>query len=141
LALIDIFSFLVDKGVQLRLNERAEKVIALNSKQSVLTDRDELVEADQVFICGGSVGNTDLMHKYFGHVLTERGKIRVNQYLQVKGFTHLFAVGDVTDVNEERSHERAIRHADLFLSNIIRLETKRNLKAHSLVGAINSILS
>jgi NADH dehydrogenase FAD-containing subunit len=127
-----VTNFLVEKGVQLRFNERAAKVIALNAKQSVLTDRDELLEADQVFICGGSVGNTDFMHKYFGHVLTEHGKIQVNQYLQVKGHAHLFAVGDVTDIHEERSHERAIRHADLFLANIARLEAKRSLKGHAL---------
>jgi NADH dehydrogenase FAD-containing subunit len=125
----------VEKGVKLRLNERAAKVIALNSKQSVLTDRDELLEADQVFICGGSVGNTDFMHKYFGYVLTDHGKVQVNQHLQVKGHAHLFAVGDVTDVQEERSHERALRHAELFLSNLRRLENRKSLKSRSLVSA------
>lgn len=50
--------------------------------------------------------------------------VRVNRYLQLPDYPHIFAGGDVTDVREEKTAQNAERHARIIAKNILRLGHK-----------------
>ena len=54
------------------------------------------------YFCVGFVPNTDFLQAECGDLLSKRGHIKVNEYLQVEGHPNIFAVGDVADVDEEK---------------------------------------
>lgn len=47
------------------------------------------------------------------------GALKVNQYLQVEGFSNIFAVGDCADLREAKLAYHAGLHAYIAVSNII----------------------
>lgn len=47
------------------------------------------------------------------------GALKVNQYLQVEGFSNIFAVGDCADLREAKLAYHAGLHAYVAVSNII----------------------
>lgn len=49
---------------------------------------------------------------------TARGEIPVTESLTVRGYDHVYAIGDVTDVAETKRAGHAMRHADVVARNI-----------------------
>lgn len=64
---------------------------------SATTDQGSDLPFDMIFWAVGSRPNTDYMDQAF---VNERGQIKVDAHLQVKGLTGVYALGDVTDVKE-----------------------------------------
>jgi len=64
-------------------------------------------------------------------VLDERGFVKVNDSLQVDGFPHIFAAGDIVAIAEEKLAQNAQQHGDVICNNIKRLEVKRKLVGYS----------
>lgn len=58
---------------------------------------------DLVFQCLGQTYQTDFMNKNFQHCLSDKGQIKVNDFMQVEG--NIYALGDVclTPLNEDKS--------------------------------------
>lgn len=50
--------------------------------------------------------------------LAEGGALKVNQHLQVDGFSNIYAVGDCADVKEPKMAYHAGLHAAVAVSNI-----------------------
>ena len=48
--------------------------------------------------------------------MTEAGALQVDEYLKVKGHDNVYALGDVTDVPEEKMAYVAKLHADILFS-------------------------
>lgn len=61
------------------------------------TDKGRELPFDMIFWAVGSRPNTEFMSIAF---LNERGQIKVDEHLQVKGMAGVYALGDVTDVKE-----------------------------------------
>lgn len=53
--------------------------------------------------------------------LDDEYRVKVNNFLQVEGFPHIFAAGDITHFKEEKLAERAVRQAEVGAENIARL--------------------
>lgn len=68
------------------------------------------------------------MEKNFSQHLDSNGAILVNGYFQLEGHPHIFAVGDVTALQEEKTAERALEHGDLVGEFI-----RKVLKYHSII--------
>lgn len=61
------------------------------------TDKGRELPFDMIFWAVGSRPNTEFMDPAF---LNDRGQIKVDEHLQVKGMPSVYALGDVTDVKE-----------------------------------------
>lgn len=78
----------------------------------------EAVEADIWFRAYGVTVNSGCLGEAFAP-LNERGQLPVTPRLNVEGHGHVYAVGDVTDVPEEKRAGSAMQHAEVVAANII----------------------
>lgn len=54
----------------------------------------------------------------------------MNKYLQVEGYSHIYAIGDCADVKEPKMAYHASLHANVAVANIINSMQQRPLKAY-----------
>lgn len=55
----------------------------------------------------------------------------MNEYLQVKGYDNIYAIGDCADVNEPKMAYHAGLHADVAVTNIVNSLTQKPLKTYT----------
>ncbi|PIN89465.1 hypothetical protein COU60_03655 [Candidatus Pacearchaeota archaeon CG10_big_fil_rev_8_21_14_0_10_34_76] len=113
-------SFLKRHDVKIIFNERAK------SKRGniIITERGTKIPADLFFFCTGITPNSEFMKPSFSQAISEKGGIKVNQFLQVENQKNIFAGGDVTSIIEEKTAQSSERHAKTIVQNIINLENK-----------------
>lgn len=63
--------------------------------------------------------------------LAENGALKVNDYLQVDGFSNVFAVGDCADINEPKMAYHAELHATVAVNNISNSLSGKELTSYS----------
>ncbi|GAM23565.1 hypothetical protein SAMD00019534_067400 [Acytostelium subglobosum LB1] len=76
------------------------------------------IEADLVFWCIGNKINNEPMAEHFGDAIDGEGRLKVNEYMQVEGYQNIFAVGDITNVEEIKTLYNARNHAELLARNL-----------------------
>lgn len=103
-----------------------ERVVGHNGKV-FLTDTGRKIKADISFLCTGIKPNSDFVEKKY---LDNRGFIKVNKFLQVRGLENVFAIGDVTNIKEEKLAQTAEIHANVVADNICRKEKGRKLRSY-----------
>lgn len=87
-------------------------------------------QADQVYFCVGTQINTDFMKEYFRSTLDARGSIKVDPYLRVEGYDHIYAIGDCSNFKELKLGYLADLQAERAASNIHCHITGRRLKIY-----------
>lgn len=63
--------------------------------------------------------------------MSSSGALTVNDHMQVKGFTNIYAVGDCADVDEPKMAYHAALHADVAVNNIANSVSGKKLKSYS----------
>jgi len=116
-------TFLKKHDVKIIFNERAEKIIDNN----IITNKGTKIPLEICFFCTGVTPNSLFMKPYFQDSLNEKNKILVNSSLQIEGHKNIFAGGDVTAIQEEKTAQSAERHAKIIIQNILNLENNRPL--------------
>jgi len=101
--------------------------------KSIYTSESNLVLHD-VDICFAAIGfspNTYFLQKSFlSKALDQRGFVKVNDYLQVEGLTTTFAMGDITNIDEEKLAQVAERHAEIVFKNIQKVDVHKSLSLY-----------
>ncbi|MEN8656491.1 FAD-dependent oxidoreductase [Marivita sp.] len=90
------------------------------------TDMGRELPFDMIFWAVGSRANTAFMDPAF---LNERGQIKVDDHLQVKGMSGVYALGDVTDVKEVKKAIYVGNQVPVVAKNIIRHVKNRSPRA------------
>jgi len=121
------YEFLNNRNVNIRFNEL---FLGSAGKNLYKTDKGNKIKADLVFLCTGIKPNYWCMGKSLSYCLNERKEIIVNEYLQVKGLSNIFAAGDITDVREEKTAQNAEKQAEIAAKNIINIEKGKALKKY-----------
>ncbi|XP_034537043.1 apoptosis-inducing factor 2 [Notolabrus celidotus] len=114
---------LVEKGVELLLGQKVLNLseLQLNVTQKnteVTTDRGTSLTTDLIISCVGLKINSAAYASCFSGSMAENGALNVNEHLQVKGHSIIYAVGDCADVNEPKMAYHATLHANVAVSNI-----------------------
>ncbi|MBI5390187.1 FAD-dependent oxidoreductase [Candidatus Woesearchaeota archaeon] len=112
--------FFKQRNVELIMGERMIGATGRRFKTSKGTIR----KADLCFLCTGIKPNSSFMPKEH---LDSRGFVNVNDKLQVHGQQHMFAVGDVNAIHEEKTAQNAEQQAKVAAKNIIHMETGKRL--------------
>ncbi|KAF6107393.1 apoptosis inducing factor mitochondria associated 2 [Phyllostomus discolor] len=99
----EVKEILVQKGVQLLLSERVCNLgkLPLNEYREcidVQTDKGTELTANLVIVCNGIKVNSSAYHSAFDSQLASDGALRVNEYLQVEGYSHIYANIAVTNI-------------------------------------------
>lgn len=116
-------NFLKKHGVKIILEERAKK----KEGKRIITEKGRKISADMVFMTVGIKSNYEFLKKNFSKLLNKRNQIEVNEFLQVNDFKNIFAGGDITDIDEEKTAQTAEKHADVIIRNIKNFEHKKTL--------------
>ncbi|WP_067450620.1 NAD(P)/FAD-dependent oxidoreductase [Actinomadura macra] len=75
--------------------------------------------ADIWFRCHGASANGDYLGDGKAIARTPQGKVRVTEKLNVHGHSHIYALGDITDIAEAKMAAHAMKHAEVVAANII----------------------
>lgn len=62
--------------------------------------------------------------------MTESGALKVNEHLQVEGFSNIFAIGDCNNVSEAKTAYNADQHAGVAVGNIVNSVNGKRLAAY-----------
>ncbi|KAK9805849.1 hypothetical protein WJX73_007931 [Symbiochloris irregularis] len=106
-------------GVKVYLNEKVKEVQGGTGKFTLQSAGTE-VQADLVYWCVGATAHTDWLKSSHPDVCNERGLIKVDEYLRVKGHPNWFALGDCADLPETKLGYQAARQG---------LEVAQSIKA------------
>jgi NADH:ubiquinone reductase (H+-translocating) len=115
---------LVQRGVDVRLNTRLEKVV---DGRVTLSDGDEMDAGLLVWTAGIKA---DPIVTHFGLPLDERGRVRVGPTLQVDGHANVWALGDCASVPnaftpgrvDPPTSQHALRQARRLTANLITVQ-------------------
>lgn len=105
------------------------------AKNSLTTDKKEKFNFDLLIWTGGVKANS--LAANFGLPLSKSGQIIVNEYLQVKDFPNIFAIGDIAEfVSGEKKAPGVAQVAEeqgkIAGGNVLRMIEKKALKPYKL---------
>ncbi|XP_045437735.1 ferroptosis suppressor protein 1 isoform X4 [Pipistrellus kuhlii] len=117
--------------------EYPEKEVTLIHSQMALADKELLPcvrqEAKEILLQKG-------VQLLLNSGLASNGALRVNEYLQVEGYSHIYAIGDCADVKEPKMAYHAGLHANIAVANIINSMKQKPFKAYK-PGALTFLLA
>nr|XP_028585351.1 apoptosis-inducing factor 2 isoform X2 [Podarcis muralis] len=136
---------LLKEGVHLLLSQKVENLQSLTLNQFkenmiVKTDKGTEIVTDMVILCTGIKVNSAAYSGAFSDKLASNGALQVNEYLQVKGYDNIYAIGDCADVNEPKMAYHAGLHADVAVTNIVNSLTQKPLKTYT-PGSLTFLIS
>lgn len=136
---------LVEKEVELLLGHKvlnmSQLPLNVTTKDTVVTtDKGTSVTVDLVISCVGLKINSAAYASGFSDSLAENGALKVNEHLQVKGHSDIYAVGDCADVNEPKMAYHAGLHASVAVNNITNSLTGNQLTSYS-TGNVTMLLA
>ena len=95
------------------------------------TDKGTKFEADIIIWCAGIAANSQFLGSDFRESLSEQKLIITNESLQVKNHPHIFAGGDITALQEEKTAQTAEKHADVIAHNVIAAIKNKKMKTYA----------
>ncbi|XP_020565040.1 apoptosis-inducing factor 2-like [Oryzias latipes] len=127
---------LLEKGVELLLGQKVSRMseLQLNKTQKnmkVSTERGETLTTDLIICCTGLKINSAAYSLGLMSSMADSGALRVNQYLQVHGFSNIFAVGDCSDTQKPKTAYLAGLQAAVAVTNILNSLRGAELKVYS----------
>lgn len=106
-------TFLEKKGVEIIHNHAIT-----DYNKTYITDQGKQVSADIAFLCTGFLPNSDIVRIFSPKVLDKKGFIKVNAFFQLPEYKHIFAVGNITNISEEKSAQNAEKEAQRLIQNL-----------------------
>ncbi|MCX4674497.1 FAD-dependent oxidoreductase [Streptomyces sp. NBC_01433] len=77
------------------------------------------ITADIWFRCCGVSVNSGYLADSLPSIRTSRGQVRVTERLNAEGYGHIYALGDLTDLDEAKMAGHAMKHAAVVTQNIL----------------------
>lgn len=107
--------WLKSKKVDVKLEQSVDLDSYTDGNRTYQTSLGETIEADTHFLCAGKpLGSAWLRETLFKDDLDADGRIKVDEYLRVKGRNNIFAIGDITDVQVSTNKNQIILAFSLF---------------------------
>ncbi|XP_042476785.1 apoptosis-inducing factor homolog A-like [Macadamia integrifolia] len=112
--------WLTSKKVEVILGQSVDVNSVSDGNGTYKTSSGETIKADIHFVCVGKpIGSAWLKETILKDMLDMHGRLKVDENLRVRGWKNVFAIGDITDIQEIKQGYIAHKHA---------LVTARNLK-------------
>lgn len=132
-------SVLKAHGVEILCNERLQNAgsamtEAFGGAGEARTSGGRIIPYDLIIWCIGGRPNTAYMKPFLASLLNEAGRIRVTPHLLVEGMQSVFALGDITDLAENKmawhvTHQ--VKNAAFNIRQVLAGKTSRmDLKIH-----------
>ncbi|MFJ8768723.1 NAD(P)/FAD-dependent oxidoreductase [Streptomyces clavifer] len=116
---------LTERGVQLHLGtsltEHPQAAPGTHAPFTATLANGEDITADIWFRCYGVQTDSDYLTGVLSEARLPNGAVQVDHHLRLPGQRHIFAIGDVTAVNESKRAVAAQMHAAVVAENILAL--------------------
>ncbi|MGM0406207.1 MAG: NAD(P)/FAD-dependent oxidoreductase [Thermoplasmatota archaeon] len=137
--------YLRSKGVRLIFDE---KVVDSEGDEYV-TSEGRRINSDVCIWSTGLSFDRTIFSGFGDSCFTERNTLKVNDHFQLKDHPNIFAGGDITDIDEEKTGHNADSHSKVIADNVIRFSKENPLKTYSNVkiplfislGDVNGLIS
>ncbi|XP_051113643.1 uncharacterized protein LOC127239497 [Andrographis paniculata] len=107
------------KKVEVKLQQSIDLSNASDESGTYTTSSGEVIKADIVFVCTGThPASAWLRDTVLKDSIDGSGRLRVDENLRVKGHNNVFAIGDITDVKENKQGYLAQKHAMIAAKNL-----------------------
>ena len=123
-----ITNFLRKKGVKFLFSE---KIVDHPTSHEFITKSGKKIIADVCIWCTGIGFDTSYLEGFIPESVDAKNSIKVNDSLQFIEYPHIFAGGDITAINEEKTARKAELHADIIATNLIRIKQGKSLVKYS----------
>ncbi|XP_051119974.1 uncharacterized protein LOC127243829 [Andrographis paniculata] len=139
--------WLSSKNVEVILNQSVKLTSEANANGggAYETSGGETIMADCHFLCTGiPMGSSWLRGTVLKDSLDAHGRIMVDKTLRVKGYSNIFAIGDITDIPELKQGYLAESHAQVAAKNLkalMRGETESKLATYKRASAAMALVS
>ncbi|KAK1299744.1 hypothetical protein QJS10_CPB13g01482 [Acorus calamus] len=111
--------WLKSKKVEVLLEQSVSLDAASEAEKVYETSTGEKISADCHFLCVGKpFGSSWLQETILKESLDNRGRLAVDEYMRVKGWKNIFAIGDITDVKEVKQGFYAQKHAQVVAKSL-----------------------
>jgi len=98
--------------------------------QTATTTEGKTIEVDMIISCVGNKLQTDFLQETLGTAISDNGVISVDEQFKVEGFDDVYAIGDVTNINEEKMAYTAKLHAKFLVQNFVLRANGKELKSY-----------
>lgn len=113
--------WLLQRDVRILTKERVVFPPRWREPGTVLTESAKTLSYDLVFRCMAGRPNSRWLEGLLPDAIDDRGAVKVDPHLRVKGHPRVFALGDVTDLPERKMGMYAGKHVDVVVDNILAL--------------------
>lgn len=117
---------LTAKGVTVKLNRR----FVQESDQYRCSNTNETIKTDLVYTCVGMVPNTEFLRPEMVNVLDDKGLVKVDSFMKVKGYDNLYALGDCADLDDHKHGYLASVQGGLLADAIMKEAKGKKVKAY-----------
>lgn len=119
-------------GIELHMGQNVQSVVEDQGRFiHRLSSGKELVSDLSIQCFGSSPVCCDFTSEHFSELFDERKRLKVNQHLQLEKYANIFAMGDVTNVNEPKTAISCKEHTATVAENIRRLVNgQKNLRTY-----------
>uniref|UniRef100_A0A5B7BK31 Putative Apoptosis-inducing factor-B-like protein n=1 Tax=Davidia involucrata TaxID=16924 RepID=A0A5B7BK31_DAVIN len=116
--------WLKSKNVEVKLEQSVNLDSISDGSKTYHTSAGDIIKADCHFLCTGRpLGSAWLNQTVLKDNLDNFGRLKVDENLRVKGRKNVFAIGDITDVQEIKQGYLAQKHALVAAKNLKLLMT------------------
>ncbi|XP_010520465.1 PREDICTED: apoptosis-inducing factor homolog A-like [Tarenaya hassleriana] len=113
------FDWLKSKRVEVILNQSVDLNSASDGNKTYRTSGGETIHADCHFLCTGKpLASGFLKETFLKDNMDGYGRLMVDGYLRVEGLKNVFAIGDITNIEEMKQGYIAEKHASVAAKNI-----------------------
>lgn len=121
---------LTARGVEVKLQRRFSPAADESSNQYRCSITNETITADIVYNCVGMVANTEFLQPQLADVLDERGLIKVDAFMKVKGYDNLYALGDCAALDDHKHGYIASVQGGMLADAILKAEQGKKVKPY-----------
>lgn len=117
---------LTAKGVEVKLSSRFTK----DGDVYRCSKSNESLSVDTVYVCTGMVPNTEFLQAELPDILDEKGLVKVNDFMKVRGYENLYALGDCSTLDSHKHGYLASVQGGMLADALLRSAKGKKVKPY-----------
>jgi NADH dehydrogenase FAD-containing subunit len=121
---------LTAKGVKVKFNRRFALDKSSEENQYRCSKTNEIIKADKVYTCVGMKPNTEFLQAELANALDDKGLIQVDEFMHVKGYDNLYALGDCAALDNNKHGYLASVQGGMLADAIVKKAKGKKVKPY-----------
>lgn len=117
---------LTARGVEVKFNRRFSK----EGDGYRCSKSNEFLQADIAYACVGMLPNTEFLQAELADILDDKGLVKVDPLMKVKGYENLYALGDCADLDNHKHGYIASVQGAMLANSILKSAKGKKVKPY-----------